>query len=152
MKRGVAALLLATWMFCIPASAGIGSRNAMYVGGTVNSVKERSEGQIALADTEMKFQSKNGEITIPYERVTTLEYGQKAGRRVGLAVAVSPVLLFSKKRKHYLTIGYKDAADKQQAAVFEIGKSIVRETLASLEAKTGKKVEYEDDEARKGVK
>jgi hypothetical protein len=57
--------------------------------------------------------------------------------------------LFSKKRKHFLTVGFKDEAGKQQAAVFELGKNVVRVTLASLEARTGQKIEYEDDEARK---
>jgi len=58
--------------------------------------------------------------------------------------------LFSKKRRHFLTIGYKDADDKQQAAVFELGKNTVRVTLASLEARTGRKIDYEDEEARNG--
>lgn len=57
--------------------------------------------------------------------------------------------LFSKKRRHFLTVGFKDDSDKQQAAVFELGKDIVRVTLASLEARTGRKIEYEDEEARK---
>ena len=43
----------------------------------------------------------------------------------------------------------KDAQDKQHAAVFELGKSVVRTTIATLEARTGKKVEFQDDEARK---
>ena len=42
-----------------------------------------------------------------------------------------------------------DGNDKQQAAVFELGKDVVRVTLATLEARTGRKIEYEDDEARK---
>jgi hypothetical protein len=33
--------------------------------------------------------------------------------------------------------------------VFELGKEIVRTTIVTLEARTGRKVEYEDDEARK---
>jgi hypothetical protein len=84
--------------------------------------------------------------------VDSLEYGQKAGRRVGVAIMVSPIALFSKKRKHFLTISWKDDADKQQAAVFEIGKEIIRTELASLEARTGRKIEYQDDEARKSSK
>ena len=78
-----------------------------------------------------------------------LEYGQKAGRRLGLALTISPWLLFSKKRKHFLTVGWNDEQKKQHAAVFELGKSIIRTTIATLEARTGKKVGYQDDEARK---
>jgi len=39
--------------------------------------------------------------------------------------------------------------EKQQAAVFEIGKDSIRTTLAALEARTGRKIEYQDEEARK---
>ncbi|MBI3666446.1 MAG: hypothetical protein HY236_09535, partial [Acidobacteria bacterium] len=62
-----------------------------------------------------------------------------------------PILLLSKKRRHYLTINYLDAQDRQQAMVLELGKNIVRTTLASLEARTGKRIEYQDDEARRAV-
>jgi len=95
------------------------------------------------------FDYKGGQLSIPYEKINDIEYGQKAGRRVGLAIAISPWLLLSKKRKHFLTIGYLDESDKQQAGVFELGKDIVRVTLASLEARTGKKIDYQDEEARK---
>ena len=95
------------------------------------------------------FEYKGGTLAIPYDQVNDLEYGQKAGRRLGLALTISPWLLFSKKRKHFLTVGWKDEQDKQHAAVFELGKSIIRTTLATLEARTGKKIEYQDDEARK---
>jgi hypothetical protein len=59
------------------------------------------------------------------------------------------VSLFSKKRKHYLTIGYTDADAKQQVAVIELGKDIVRSTLPIIETRSGKKIEYQDQEARK---
>jgi hypothetical protein len=81
--------------------------------------------------------------------ITGLEYGQKAGRRVAVAVLISPLALFSKKRNHYLTITYNDAAGKEQAAVFELGKDVVRTTLKILEVRSGKSLEFQDDEARK---
>ena len=71
---------------------------------------------------------------------------------MGLALTISPWLLLSKKRKHFLTISWKDENDKDQAAVLEIGKDIIRVQLATLEARTGRKVEYQDDEARKSGK
>ena len=129
---------------------GIPSDKAIYRGGTVASVPENATGAVATTDEHhFTFTYKQGRLTVPYERVNSLEYGQKAGRRLGLAIAVSPVLLLSKKRKHFLTINFLDEHGKQQAMVLELGKSIVRTTLASLEARTGKKLEYQDDEARK---
>ncbi len=131
------------------AWAGLGSGDAMYVGGTIKSIGDRTEGKSVLLDDGFVFSHKGGKLTIPYAQVNALEYGQKAGRRVGMAIAISPLLLFSKKRKHYLTISYIDDQKQQQAAVFELGKGTIRPTLSGLEAKTGKKIEYQDDEARK---
>ncbi|HZN10410.1 MAG TPA: hypothetical protein VFC61_01965 [Blastocatellia bacterium] len=37
-------------------------------------------------------------------------------------------------------------------AVFELGKDMVWTTLAVVEARSGKQVEYQDDEARKSAK
>jgi hypothetical protein len=36
-----------------------------------------------------------------------------------------------------------------QAAVFEVGKEAIRTLLPSLQARTGKKIDYEDEEAKK---
>ena len=150
MKKSTSAVLLFVLFAEVLAFAGLGSNDALYVGGTMSSLKENTEGKVSVADDKnFVFDSKAGKITIPYAQVNSLEYGQKAGRRLGLAIAVSPLFLFSKKRRHFLTLGYKDDADKQQAAVLELGKSLVTPTIAALEAKTGKKVDYEDDEARK---
>ena len=132
------------------AFGGLGSKNAMYIGGTVTGLKEETEGKSSTADEKtFVFDYKKGKLAIPYDRVDSLEYGQKAGRRLGLAIAVSPLALFSKKRRHFLTINYLDEAGKAQAAVFELGKDVIRTQLASLEARTGRKIEYQDEEARK---
>jgi hypothetical protein len=156
MKRLTSCVLLAVFLLELPMLAGIDGKSAMYVGGTLK-VKEMTEGKSSTSDEkEFIFEYKEGKqltkVKIAYERIDSLEYGQKAGRRLGLAIAITPLALFSKKRKHFLTLGYKDSDDKQQAAVFELGKDIVRTTLASLEARTGRKIEYQDEEARKSGK
>jgi len=126
---------------------------AMYVGGTITALKEKSEGVLSTQNpTEATFTLKNqAPITIPYASIESLEYGQKAGRRVAVAVMVTPLALFSKKRNHYLTITYKDATGAEQAGVFELGKDIVRTTLAVLELRSKKPIEYQDDEAKKSL-
>ena len=150
MKRSITLLLICALALDHTAFAGLGSDKTAYIGGTENQIKEGTEG-ISSAKDEKKFtfEYKGGTLEIPYDQVNDLEYGQKAGRRLGLALTVSPWLLLSKKRKHFLTVGWKDEQDKQHAAVFELGKSITRTTIATMEARTGKKVEYQDDEARK---
>jgi len=150
MKRPVASLLACILALEVAAFAGLGSDKTAYVGGTENQIKEGMEGTSSAKDEKsFIFDYKGGNLAIPYGEVNDLEYGQKAGRRLGLAIAVNPLLFFSHKRKHFLTVGWKDEQDKQHAAVFELGKSIVRTTLTTLEARTGRKVDYQDDEARK---
>lgn len=151
--RKSVSLGLTILILCDVLWAGLGSDKTMYVGGTVTSIKQGMEGKSSTNDEKVfVFAYKGGQLKIPYERVNDLEYGQKAGRRLGVAIMVTPLALFSKKRKHYLTVGYQDENDKQQAVVFELGKDIVRVTLASLEARTGRKIEYQDEEARKSGK
>ena len=150
MTGKLALLLACVFVFEMPALAGLGSQKTAYIGGTENQIKDGTEGESSAKDEKIfVFESKTGKLEIPYDEVNDLEYGQKAGRRLGLALTVSPWLLLSHKRRHFLTIGWKDAQDKQHAAVLELGKSIVRTTIVTLEARTGKKIEFEDDEARK---
>lgn len=149
MVRRITFACLALLLSASAAFAGLGSKKAMYIGGTVSAIKEGTEGVTTTkAETVYVFTYKGGHLDIPYEQVDSIEYGQKAGRRVGVAIAITPFALFSKKRKHFLTISWKDENDKQQAAVLELGKDIVRTELATLEARTGRKIEYQDDEAR----
>jgi hypothetical protein len=154
MKRTCASLLLCILLltFSLPLLA-VDGKKAEYVGGTVNSIPEGTEGVLDTKnENKVGFAAKKANWDVPYSQITGLEYGQKAGRRVGVAIAVSPIALFSKKRKHYLTINYKDTAGKDQAVVFEIGKDIVRTTLTIMETRSGKQIEYQDDEARKAGK
>lgn len=164
MRRATAASLLLVFAASVPLAAVDGDK-AAYFGGTYAAyagAKEPIEGQLntrledALILTPLEREYAGQQLRIPYNKVVDLEYGQKAGRRVGAAVATSVLLgpiglvsLFSKKRKHYLTIGYTDDAGKDQVAVLELGKDMVRTTLAIVETRSGKKIAYQDDEARK---
>ena len=133
--------------------AGDPGGRARYIGGTVAGLPSKSEGNINLTDEEaLLFRTKQASVRIPYDKINTLEYGQRVNRRYAEAILISPVLLLAKKRRHYLTVGYLDDQGRQQALVFQVDKSDVRAVLVSLEAKTGKKVEFQDDEARKAGK
>lgn len=150
--RGIAAFLVVAELAVAPLAA-VGSRKAEYVGGTISSITEAAEGLLdTTTEAQLIFTPERGKgpsVVIPYTTITGLEYGQKAGRRVGAAILVNPLLLFSKKRKHFLTISYKDKDAREQAVVLELGKDIVRTTLTIVETRSGKEIEYQDDDARK---
>lgn len=145
--------LTAAFVLAIVAGGSVSAVDgdkAMYVGGTVPGLAEEAEGRLTQSDTMLVFNAgKKGAVYIPFENISDLEYGQKAGRRVAVAVMVSPLALFSKKRKHYLTVTYKDDSNKEQAGVFELGKDIVRTTLKIVEVRTGKEITFQDEEACK---
>lgn len=151
-KRGTAALLVGV-MLATVALGAVDSKKAEYVGGTITAIAERAEGLLdTTTESQLVFTPERGKgpsLMVPYAAITSLEYGQKAGRRVGVAILVSPLALFSKKRKHFFTVGFKDQDGKDQAVVLELGKDIVRTTLTIVETRSGKKIDYQDDEARK---
>jgi len=142
--------VLAVSLLAIPLSSGEPGARVDYVGGTLEHLKARTEGRLASSDPyALVLSAKGAEVRVNYDDVNVLEYGQQAGRRYVLALTISPVLLLSKARRHFLTIGYKDSDGRQQAMVFQVHKNDLRALLASLEARTGRRVEYQDGEARK---
>ena len=102
--------------------------------------------------SEFQFRAKESSVKIPYGKINMIEYGQKVDRRYLTAVLISPIFLLSKARKHFLTVGFTDERGNQQAMVFRVDKNDIRIVLASLEARTGRKVQFQDDEARKAGK
>jgi hypothetical protein len=123
------------------------------VGGTVSAISAKSGGRVDLtANDNLIVQCGKIAILIPYPKINTVEYGQSVSRRYAEAVLLSPIFLLAKSRKHFVTLGYVDTDGKQQALVFRVEKGDIRSVLAALEARTGRRVEYQDQEARKAGK
>lgn len=122
-------------------------------GGTLPGSSGQEFSRLDLTDiSELVFVCGKAEFHTPYSRIESLEYGQNVSRRYAAAVLISPILLLSKERKHFVTLGFVDESGNQQAVVFRIDKGDIRSVLAGLEARTGRRIEYQDDEARKGSK
>lgn len=103
-------------------------------------------------DDALTLNVKERSIHVDYQNINTLEYGMRVSRRYMEAMLISPVFLAAKKRTHFLTIGYTDSEGRQQAMVLQIGKDDIRPLLVSLEARTGRRIEFQDEEARKAGK
>jgi hypothetical protein len=144
-----------TILLCLSSllqASDTGSR-VLYVGGTVSGVHNKSGARIELLhDDAFKLNLKGNSLMVPYKDVNTLEYGMRVSRRYVEAALISPLFLVAKRKSHFLTIGYMDGDGRQQAVVLEVGKDDIRALLVSLEARTGRVVEYQDDEARKAGK
>ena len=136
------------------ALAALAARDAGYrarfVGGTLAGVPAKSKAQLNLpAPDGLIFACRGQRLNIGYAKIDTLEYGQNGSRRYAAALLISPIFLWSESRRHFVTIGSKDAAGRQQALVFRVEHSDVRSVLTTLEARSGRRVEYQDQEARK---
>lgn len=167
MKRLIASALCLSFLTPTIALASVNSKGAAYFGGTAafQDAKEpvqglldtKNDNALVFSATDKPFKGQT--LSIAYKDIVDLEFGQKVGRRVGAAVGYSILLgplglltLFSKKKNHYLTIGFKDSDGKDQVAVLELGKDIVRTTIPIVETRSGKKVTFQDDDARKSAK
>jgi hypothetical protein len=153
--RSITALALS--LALVTPAFAVDAGKAQYIGGTVVALKAGAEGPLDLKEGDDLVFGKKTELHIPYKSVTSIEYGQKAGRRVGAAIAtailVSPVglaLLLSHKRNHIVTIAWT-VDGHNEAAAFEVGKTAIRPMLTILEARTGHKIEYESEDARKNI-
>ena len=137
----------------LSAWAGPRGGKVEYVGGTVAELEAGPKGRlITVNDRYLIYESKKVHYLVPWDSINLLEYGQKVGRRVAMAVLISPILALSKSRKHFLTIGFLDPQGRQQALVFRVHKNDVRALLVALEAKADLRVEYQDEEARRAGK
>lgn len=129
------------------------SGRVSYVGGTLDALNVGGRGSLLTVNEQvLTVKLGNWETEVPYDRINLVEYGQNASRRIVMAVVINPLFLLAKSRRHFLTIGFRDPDNRQQAMVFRIDKKKVRSVLVSLEARTGLRVQYQDDEARKAGK
>ena len=146
-------LFLIALLFIPLSQAADSGGHAEYIGGTLERFNAGDGGKLHTQNSSaMIFSTGKSSIGVPYERINLLEYGQNVSRRVVLAAVVSPFFLLTKARKHFLTIGYQDDRGAQQAIVLRLDKSQVRVLLATLEARTGLKVTFQDEEARRAGK
>jgi hypothetical protein len=149
MKRSLIALLLLS-----PLLQAIDTANrVLYVGGTVAGMPHNSDARIDLSqDDVIRLTIHNHPYLIPCRDVNALEYGLRVSRHYAEAVLISPIFLLEKKKTHFLTIEYTDSDAKEQAVVLRVSKEAIRPLLVSLEARTGRRVEYQDEDARKAGK
>jgi hypothetical protein len=163
MKRLSAATLILIFGGGALLSA-LDSSKASYLGGTFEPFKVSKmpvRGRVETAEEQFTFFADdkalaNHRLRIEYDWIQDLEFGQKTGRRVRTAIGTSVLLgpmgllsLAAKGRQHYLTVGYTDEGGKEQVAILELGKDIVRATLTAIEMRSGKQVEYQDNDSRK---
>jgi hypothetical protein len=163
----VSVLVVAALLALASHASALDKYKAAYIGGTLaqfQSAKDRIEGHLDfsgashfLFTTDRNFTEGRG-VRIAYASIQDLQFGQKVSRRlvttIGAAALAGPMALLtrSESRRHYLTITFLDEERRHQVVILELGKEIVRSTLSTVEAGSGKPIEYQDEEARKWIR
>jgi hypothetical protein len=83
-------------------------------------------------------------LGITNETISSALYERAATPRYGWGIIVAWPLLFTKEKKHFLTVQYKEK-DQGRYAVFQLDKNNFREVLAATEATLGKTVERSEE-------
>jgi hypothetical protein len=79
---------------------------------------------------------------VPYGSITKIVYEQSSHRRYGAGVMVSPLLFFTKGKKHWLTLEFQNVSALPQGFVYaRLDKDNYRQVLSALRAGTGLTVE-----------
>lgn len=82
------------------------------------TAEEGDKGKLLVDGTSIRFVKKNEReeyFSIPSSSVTELFYSRVSGRRIKTAILISPLLLFSKGKKHYMTLSFNDGAGQAGA-------------------------------------
>ena len=123
--------------------------DAEYYVKTPNENKAKPIGGVLVFDTGAKtvrfLHKGKAEIEIPYGSVTSLLYERTAKPRYTAAILISPLFLFSKSKKHFLTIQYKSADGRGEYALIRLDKKNYQPALAMVEAQTSIKVERTEE-------
>ena len=136
-------ILILLFTLAVPVHAGVDKNKARYVGGTVKEIPEQTEGMLFEPNEKtMYFTWRTGWWAIHCNRIKSLKYGDKSSG--------FPALM--NRRAHFLTIFFQDDQGTKHVAVFEIGKAMVKPILAILELRTGLKIAYESENARKSAR
>ncbi|MDA2936884.1 PEGA domain-containing protein [Acidobacteria bacterium AH-259-A15] len=108
--------------------------------------KEGDKGNLIVSAGSIRFLRKNDEcFSIPSKVVTEVFYSRVSGRRIKTAIAVTPLLLFSKGKKHYMTISFNDGKDLVGAVEFRLDKRNYRGVLRAVEQVAGVELQFEQE-------
>jgi hypothetical protein len=143
-------LLVSLASFAGRSHAAARGQDVVYVNGTF-SVPAETTGRLDLSGpAKLVFLSKLGTFEIAYSEIKALEYGQKISRRIIEAIAISPVFLLTKRRRHFFTVLLAGPEGKMQGGVvFEVGKDRVYEVAILVENRSKLKLEFESKEAER---
>jgi len=98
--------------------------------------EEGKKGKLIISGDVIRFVKDNERdeyFSIPSDAVTEVFYSRVSGRRIKSAIFVSVFLLFTKGKKHYMTLSFDDGGDIVGAVEFKLDKKNYRGILRAVE-------------------
>lgn len=117
----------------------------------IKLIKSKDGKKADEFDAELEINKENGEILVKEKKggatlkiakaqVTKIVYERASKPRYAAGLLLAWPLLFTKSKKHFLTIQYKEG-EKGEFALLRLDKNNYQAVLAAAEAATGVKVE-----------
>jgi hypothetical protein len=148
----LAAAFIVIILGCLPLAAQTKFDHVEYLKSVQQAEKTKGEpvkGALFLdsAKKSIEFLDKDGATTfaIPNSAIRSLHYERTSRPRYAEGLLIAWPLLFTKSKKHYLTIQYTDAGGEGHFAILHLDKSNYQQILAATEAQTGLKVDREEE-------
>jgi len=150
------ALCVAVCLVLVPAAIGstaeIKFDKVEYMPPKVEGQKKSAEpikGHV-IFDKEkkvMEFQDTKDQmlVTIPYDKIKSLLYEKTSRPRYAEAILISPFFLFSKTKRHFLSIQYTDANGAGAFCMLHMDKGNSTDIVNTAEAETGKHIERTEE-------
>ncbi len=108
---------------------------------TYGKAEEGKKGKLIVDGESIRFVKEKNErdeyFTIPSDAVTDVFYSRVSGRRIKTAIFVNIFLLFSKGKKHYMTLSFDDGGAIVGAVEFKLDKKNYRGILRAIEQVSG---------------
>jgi hypothetical protein len=82
---------------------------------------------------------------VPFESIKSIHYEKASKPRYAAGLLLAWPLLFTKSKKHYLTIQYVDGAGQGKFEIVRLDKRNFTMALATLEADTGMKIDRSEE-------
>ncbi|MGB0036734.1 MAG: hypothetical protein WBP79_14785 [Candidatus Acidiferrales bacterium] len=115
-------------------AAGAGQKKGKVAKGTLSFDSEKKLVTFVAGKQSEQF-------SIGYDTITSMLYEQASRPRYAEAILISPMFVFAKEKKHFLTIHFNGEGGTPQFVVVHLDKTNYRNALATAEAQTGKKVD-----------
>jgi hypothetical protein len=149
-------LLLALLLTAAPAGTSVHGHQCMYVAGTVGGLAANTIGTLDWSDKEGLIfvarlsaapdAGKHVEL-FAWDRVESLIYGENVNTRWTVAISTRFGAPFNTRRRHFLTVAFEDSQGHPGGAMLEFAKNDINSALVIIEARTGRKVQFESADA-----